>query len=197
MNNSIFTFKLNHNIKITIEIDQYPDDYPYCLYEDNFFLYYNNNKIKLLYDSIASFIEQFIIILQQAIHHEKQIPIKNCIDIGYAWNLYLNVRNHQQLNYAKKEYEALEDFNLWYSTYTTWIYNDTNNNIIIEITPTYPNTYDESQSYQDFLQWMQNYKPLLKTIIPKNTAEQWLMQAQQILDTIDENTQMLHEQGKL
>ncbi len=197
MNNSIFTFKLDDTIKITLETGEYPKDYPYCLYKDRFFLHQNHKKIQISYFLTASNIEKLIITLKKCLNNDKELFNNIEQNIGYAWNIYINAENDSQLEYANKKYEYLNDDYLWYSTYATWIYNDTKNNIILEVTPTYPHTYDESFSYQDFLTWMQNYKPLLKTKIPRNVAKQWLMQAQQILDTIDENSQMLHEQGKL
>ena len=197
MNNSNIVFTLNNDIQIIIEIDQYYDDYPYCFYEDNFYLYYNNKKTKLAYDSIASYIEELTVMLKKSLKNQKKLPNNLTLDIGYLWNLYVNAENDSQLSYANEEYAFLEKFNLWYSKYATWIYNDELGNITLEITPCYPHTYDENFSYQNFLQWMENYQPLLKTIIPKNIAQQWVMQGQQIIDIIDENTEMLHAQGKL
>ncbi|MBP6870317.1 hypothetical protein KBC04_05515 [Candidatus Babeliales bacterium] len=197
MNNSTFIFQLNKNSSISLEISQYPEDYPYCFYEDHFFLNHNYEKFQLSYFLIASNIEKLIIHLKKCLNNQKNLPENLSQDVGYLWNLYINADNDPQLEYANIDYEFLDNFDLWYSTFTTWIYNDQEGNIFLEITPSYPHTFSANFSYQDFLTWMQNYKPLFKTILPRKIAEQWLIQAQQILDTIDENTQTLHEQGKL
>lgn len=197
MNNSEFTFKINDNEKLIIQIDAYPKDVPYCFYDANFFLQNENEKIKLCSFSLPSYIDKFITNLSDILQNKKQLPSCFLEDIGYAWNLYVNSDNNSILLYANKKYNFLDDYYLWYSSCTTWIYNDDLGNIILEITPSYPDTYSSNFSYQDFLQWMKSYKPLFKTIIPRKTAEQWLKQATEILMTIDENSEQLHAQGKL
>ncbi|MGZ6254559.1 MAG: hypothetical protein ACXWL5_01045 [Candidatus Chromulinivorax sp.] len=197
MNNSNFTFKINNTEQIIIQIDEYPHDTPYCFYNANFFIIIKNKKIKLCSFSLQSYIDKFISILNENLLNKKQLPYHLPKDIGYLWNLYINADNNTQLSYADQEYTFLDNYYIWYSTFTTWIYNDKKGHIIFEITPSYPHTYSQNFSYQNFLTWMQNYKPLFKTIIPNHVAKQWIEQAQEILDTIDKNTQMLHEQGKL
>ena len=197
MNNSKILFKINECEDIIIQVDEYPEDVPYCFYDANFFLQNRNEKIKLCSFSLPSYVEALSIALNQALQNQRQLFYQHSQDIGYLWNLYVNADNEAQLSYAEKEYEFLDDYYIWYSTFTTWIYNDKKGNIVLEITPSYPHTYSSNFSYQDFLKWMQNYKPLFKTIIPREVAEQWLAQATQILMTIDENSEQLHAQGKL
>ncbi len=195
MNNSIFIFTLNKYIKITIEPDEYSVDTIDCFQEASFSIIQNNQKILLCHNFFSSYLEEFIIALKQSVQKNRQLDSYFFKNIGYYWNESMNGVDPE--NPFNENYALLKKYALWESHITTWIYNDEQGNIILEITPYYPYAFSDEYSYQDFLTWMQNYKPLLKTILPRHTAEQWLIQAQQILDTIDENTQMLHEQGKL
>lgn len=198
MNDSTFIFKIINNEQIEIKVHEYSDDIPYCFYDADFFIIKDNHKIFLLKNhSLPSHIEAIKIALYESLQNQRKLPHTFIENIGYLWNLYVNAENHQDLLYANLEYEFLDNYYIWYSTFTTWIYNDDLGDIILEITLSYPHTYSEKFSYKDFLEWMKNYKSLFKTIIPRKTAQQWLAQATQILTTIDENSEQLHAQGKL
>ena len=197
MNNSKFLFKINEYEKIIIQIDEYPEDVPYCFYDANFYLVNKNEKIKLCSFSLSSYIDKFITILNDALQNKKQLPGHFLEGIGYAWNLYVNADNNSKLSYANQKYKFLDDYYLWYSKFTTWIYNDNLGNIILEITPSYPHTYSSNFSYQDYLQWIEAYKPIYKQIVSREIAQKWLDQASHILMVIDENSEQLHAQGKL
>jgi hypothetical protein len=68
------------------------------------------------------------------------------------------------------------------------------------MTPVYPWHFyelDDAQQQKNYIpyeEWIKNYKPLLIRTIPKDVAEQWLNQAQEILKKIEENTPRLHTQ---
>jgi len=195
MNNSIFIFNLDKYIKIAIEPDEYDIDTIDCFQEASFSIIQNNQKTLLSHNFFSPYLEEFIIALKQALQKNRQLDSYLTQNIGYYWNESVNGVNPE--NPFNENYSLLKKYALWESHITTWIYNNEQGQIILEITPYYPHTFSDNFSYQDFLTWMQNYKPLYKTIIPRHVAEQWLAQAQQILDTIDENSQMLHDQGKL
>ena len=75
------------------------------------------------------------------------------------------------------------------------MYNNHEGNIIFEITPLYPDTYaygKKKRTYGYFLTWMQSYKPILKTVISTSIAAQWIEQAQEILDSIDQQSKKLY-----
>ena len=65
--------------------------------------------------------------------------------------------------------------------YNSWLYNDEQGNIIFEITPFYPwfyvtkKTNKEKVSYKE---WIENYKPTIKTIIPHKNLKKWIIQAE-------------------
>ena len=64
-----------------------------------------------------------------------------------------------------------------------WMYNDENGNIIFEITPSYPWSDPKQKSHPDkisFKQFMKDYKPVIKTMIPKENLKQWIKQAEML-----------------
>lgn len=197
MNNSLFIFKLNNNEQIMIQVDEYPDDVPYCFYDADFYLKHDKIKNKLCHYSLISYVDEFAEALQGSLDNQRRLSCDFTANIGYLWNQYVNADNDNELACVAKDCEFLEDYYIWYSTFTAWLYNDSQGNIILEITPSYPDTYSADFSYEDFLKWMEDYKPLLKVIVSREVAEQWLDQATQILAMIDENTQQFHAQGKL
>lgn len=70
-----------------------------------------------------------------------------------------------------------------------WIYNDDHNNIIFEVTPEYPRCIDQENEIEvkNYQNWMKSYQPLLISIISQETAQQWLKQAETILEEINKN----------
>ena len=75
---------------------------------------------------------------------------------------------------------------LWSHEVATWLYNDENGSIILEITPIFPGDfYDEDKT--SYNQWIQNYKPYLLRKLSKEVAQQWLDQADCLLKKIEEN----------
>ncbi|HLJ31366.1 MAG TPA: hypothetical protein VKU36_02930 [Candidatus Babeliales bacterium] len=74
--------------------------------------------------------------------------------------------------------------------HVTWIYNDQNGNIILEITPAYPYFYcdkKEEPNYVSYKKWIKNYQPYVIAEIPRSTALGWLKIAEHIIKTVDDN----------
>ncbi|HEV2917412.1 MAG TPA: hypothetical protein VGW78_06740 [Candidatus Babeliales bacterium] len=69
---------------------------------------------------------------------------------------------------------------------------DKDGNIIFEITPHYKYHFcepDETPSFISYEEWIKDYKPYLIRVVPRDIAHQWLNQAREILNAIDENTE--------
>jgi allantoicase len=47
-------------------------------------------------------------------------------------------------------------------------------------------------TYGHFLKWMRTYKTTYRAIIPEDVALVWIAQVQQILDTIEVNTERIY-----
>ncbi|MCL4415095.1 MAG: hypothetical protein M1365_00115 [Actinobacteria bacterium] len=107
--------------------------------------------------------------------------LKNSInnDPGLEWNQYY--KGLIKDSYVIEKYHFQSNTHKQIRPYfNSWLYNDENGNIIFEITPFYPwhnvtqKTHPEKISYK---QWIKNYKPVVKTIIPKENLKQWIKQA--------------------
>ena len=118
-------------------------------------------------------------------------------DIGTFANHFYNPKDHNNY-YSSKEYDKaskiVERHEILSHDYFAFLYNDRDGNIILQISPTYPLRYvrkNKKPPYNNFLHWLKKtYKPKLTRIIPKNIAQDWLMQSQQILTIINQN---IHE----
>jgi hypothetical protein len=102
-------------------------------------------------------------------------------DVGFEWNQY----------FADKRGPTEADKYFWTSNshkhirpyYSSWLYNDQDGNIIFEITPDYPWFYETKKTCPDkisYKEWIKNYKPTIKTIIPKENLQHWVEQAQEL-----------------
>ena len=73
---------------------------------------------------------------------------------------------------------------------SSWLYNDADGSIVLEITPSYPwhfKTPNRKEKFITYEQWLQQYKPLAKFIIPNNVASAWKDQIASVLESIEKN----------
>jgi len=197
MNKELLTFKLNDHATIIIRLN-HPNDIVDAGYQTRFFLKNYNHQYSIAYNFVRSNIADLQKLLNKALKNQLQLDEYFIHDIGYYWNFYLNKDN--KIDNVNENYSILRDYFIFDSLFPTFIYNDINGNIIIIITPLYPHVLScrkRKPSHRYFLKWMKNYKPIFKTIISRELAQQWIDQAQQILDEIDKNTEELYAQGKL
>ena len=79
-----------------------------------------------------------------------------------------------------KIYSIGRTYNTTNPTLVAWLYNDSQGNIIFEITPSYKWAYrpdePENPDFITYEQFMENYQVVLHRIIPKETAQAWLEQ---------------------
>ena len=179
--------------KFVISDTQYLKINPECIHDDeckfcaNIDLDYideaNKITIRFGYDhfpSFCSFISKFGRI-QQLINNEA-IFDDSSNDLGFEWNQF-----YQGLI---KDTDVLEKYHFESNShkqirpyFNSWLYNDKDGNVIFEITPFYPWHGESKKSNPDFItykQFMKNYKPILKTIIPKENLIQWIAQAKEL-----------------
>ena len=119
-------------------------------------------------------------------------------NIGYLYNRQGNDPTFIATQYTDQNndtYWVGINYELGCYNYVAWIYNDEESNIIFEITPAYPRRIDQGnpEELEHYQAWMQEYKSTYKTIISDQTAQQWLLQIQEILDAITQNMQALSD----
>lgn len=72
----------------------------------------------------------------------------------------------------------------------SWIYNNPNGSIILEVTPLYPYMFCEPEEEPDYIpyeEWIKTYEPYFITTLSRETAQQWLDQAERIIKIIEDN----------
>jgi hypothetical protein len=135
------------------------------------------------------------------------LPIHNSIQtsIGYIYNEYLqntyNKKGMYTSNLVYKLQDGIEswignEYKLWgYGSIVSWLYNDANGSIIFEVTPVYPggfgNPERKAKANVAYKEWLITYKPYYIGEISHATAQQWLKQAQAILNQIEKNIQLI------
>lgn len=108
--------------------------------------------------------------------------------VGEKWNLFTN----ELCTNASNNIPIKDPFSQYWLFSTsndlqTWIYT-INKRIIIEISPSYPWHYldpKDDEPFETFEQFMKNYKPIAIHEISKETAQEWLKQAQDYLDIVE------------
>lgn len=191
----IISFKLDLEEKISIHIDEEAFNSIGCCSISKVFFHQKNIKYKLFHDLTLFTLEKFSFFLEQALTSKLLLHESITQDIGYLWNQELQDKPGLTYQYKEgiKKWVGIDN-HLWSTRskdtlkLASWLYNDNNKNIIFEITPTYPwylceENYarNKFQSYIPYEEWIKNYKPLLIRIIPREIAQQWLNQAQEIL----------------
>jgi len=190
--NKNFIFYLNDTECISITLHK-PHDIIHCCYEIPLFFMKNKEKILLSKDSIRELIEIFNGLLKKALLINLKLPASISTNIGYLFNKEINEEHENENIWVGWKYK------IWSYLTATWIYNDELGNIILEITPVYPKTFrdpEEDLDMQDYQNWMKSYNPILIRTIPRNIAETWLKQTEDILEEIKANVKMLQGKNK-
>ena len=196
IDNKLFVFKLHENEKFIIILE---DDVQLidCYFSGSIILNYNNQSYQI---DGASTINIFLLTLQKLLKKSLRgdLLLHHSInfDIGYQSNQTINDSSFTAFKYTDQNNDTYwigQKYELSSYNYTAWIYNDDQNNIIFEVTPEYPRCIDQENEIEveDYQNWMKSYKPLLITIISQETAEQWLKQAETILEKINKNMEKI------
>ena len=195
MNKNTISFILNQETKIIITLkDPIQQLNPY--YEEYILLSQNNKTIQIADGQIYHNMHQLEEYLKKALANDLQLHTSITQDIGCLSNEYFN----DETNFVTKDFNGTNlwigfEYHMWEFSRqdigtTTWMYNDKNKNIILEITPGYPYFFcepKEEPNYIPYDEWKKTYKPYLKTILPKETAQEWLKQAEFIIKIIEDN----------
>ncbi|MBP7854624.1 hypothetical protein KAZ82_01665 [Candidatus Babeliales bacterium] len=119
--------------------------------------------------------------IQKLINGELRIDGSITDDLGFENNQYFKgiTKKSVVFNY----YFSSNDHKEERPYYNGWLYNDTDGNVIFEITPFYPFFYETRKTHPDFItykQFIKNYKPTLKIIIRKENLTKWIIQAKKL-----------------
>lgn len=208
-------FRLNENENITLLFQDSLEMQHTCSPSKIIFMDQKSDKILLSNDSIYENIYILSSLLTKALHNNLVLhtslnaPNDVRTDIGYLWHEDIQNTQNPCLVYKKSEerdYWVGESYKLWSGNFLTWIYNDEKGNIILEMTPYFPKgfvyidpneslTSEEIAHLKLYDEWAKQYTPFLFRTISKETAQEWLYQADKILKHIEKNTQRMLEDG--
>jgi hypothetical protein len=172
----------------------------------------SNNK-KTIIGQIRSFdlTEQLIDLLSDALDKKNYFNEKLHLDVGLLWNM-LEIPEQAKpvlLQYAAQQGLRGEMLGHDYPPYlvcsahhrtkkhkTTFMYSNEKSEIVLLVSPHFQwqdnpldsDYWDTSEpELLKYLNFLKNYKPIFKKIIPREVAQQWLSQAKYLDDLFKEN----------
>jgi hypothetical protein len=187
-----FVFKVNNELKIIMVVEE-PLNEIDCCAEAPIYLIQDDKRIILSKDSVRENMQVLSNVLRLALNSALLLHESIKEDIGYLLNE--EFQDKPGLTYKKlenRDHWVGFIHLLWSCDTATWIYNDKDGRIIIEFTPVYGGHFKDDYPI-NYDQWLKNYKPYLITKISKETAKEWLIQAETILDLIENNIKKLIE----
>ena len=206
MNTKEISFVINKNKKIVLR-SQDPFDEISCCYDGCIFLAQQEHTILLSNDDILDNMRVFAALLGKALNNSLSLHSSLSKDIGYVYNQYSHFLwsdNSSEIDHFFYEYENKKNdwigmrYHLWAAqNNVTWLYNNENGEIILEITPFYPYLHtnpSEEPQYIFFEEWVKTYQPYFKIIVSKNIAQLWLEQANQVIQQIYANIERLKKE---
>lgn len=143
--------------------------------------------------------------LKKALHNQLQLHESITQSLGFLWN-----ENCQQKLGIYKIQLSGEDYASWiglrYSLWftpgkskpnlATWIYNEKNGAIVLEITENYFWNYLAKKDSADFMSYDEFLKEnhfFLKRVIPRETISKWIVQTEQLYQLFLKNTDNLEK----
>ncbi|QVK19265.1 hypothetical protein KHQ81_06075 [Mycoplasmatota bacterium] len=175
-----------------IEIERFSCNKDLNRYEEVRIFFRNMEREYILYanDFLCEAIETFQRLLSKAINRKLELD-SSIIEKGIGFISNENFQNKPGLKMVKEKegyYWIGDKYLIWDSmNYQTWIYN-LNNDIVIEITPTYQwhfeDFIDGKNEYISYEEFKENYKTCVVRKISKNMVKNWLDKCNNILDKL-------------
>jgi len=183
-------------IKIVPENNLKFEDIDYCC--GNLFAYFVNNQIlRIGQETPGEFFEPFIENLKKTIHGKLLLHDSLVKNLGFMINEYYHAEYPRDKNTfvevvgsnGKTRFWVGLNYQVW-TTFadadlhvSTWLYNNTNGDIVLEVTPDYKWHFSvlegkpEDPNFVTYEEFMKDYNPLLRRVIPREIATEWLDQA--------------------
>lgn len=196
------TLPINRETKIIIPLSD-PVEYLGATYEEDILLFHYDHEVILSDLTIYHDMIDLVDLLKKALNQELLLHSSIISDIGYLYNNY----HYDDTNFATHTFHTGVIswvgylYHLWESTlhFDSWIYNKSDGSIIFEVTPFYPYMYcepEEEPNYIPYEEWIKTYKPYFITTLSRETAEQWLEQAERIIKIVSDNEKRWRDMPK-
>jgi hypothetical protein len=183
-------FELNEKEKIVIYSPEPLETLHFCSRALIIFLY-ETQYVILNTDSLHEALETFCRLLLQAQAGQLLIDSSLQEDLGYLYNKSLDPARDTR-------YLMLMNYFLWSPIGNTepkmgtWLYNKSDDSIILEIIPLYRWDFENAENEDDFISlnsFLKEYKPYFIRTIEPQVAQQWYTIARQIVVQIEKNIQ--------
>lgn len=207
MKNETIIFSLNESEGLELILKQ-PLATLDCCGKTQILFFQGNNRILIGNDTLLYLLNSIIGILEEALADNLYLHESINHNIGYLYNRYCDALWNEKPEIKQFVYQYQgnskmwvgNEYHLWSATGVgSWIFNNNNGDIIFELAPLYPYKYHDPEKTNTILfeSWIQDYEPYLIRTIPIPVAEQWLEQAQKILNIIIENIKRFeHEEER-
>lgn len=169
----------------------------HCCYRGRIFFVQESESFTIFNDHIRHGMQRLRILLTAALQNELLLDPSINNNLGYLYAQYSF--NCFDKNKAEQLGLIFDDQNNWvgrkyllwaYNQVALWMYNDDKGSIILEFTPWYTGErYNEEyvSDYTEYEVFLAGYNPLFKRQLSPELAQQWLNQANNILQQIDDN----------
>ena len=154
---------------------------------------YQNQKICIAERIAADFFESFINSVHKSLNCALTLDKSINQNLGFMYNEYcqekkgfvmVSTDDHSSMYWIGLNYNIWSTYNTTKPMLTIWLYNDQNNNIIFEITPLYRWSFKpdepENPDFITYEEFMKDYQPVIRRVVPRDVAIDWLDQAMQV-----------------
>jgi len=145
-------------------------------------------------DSVIIDLQMLSRILVEIFKHPNRMKVAADEDIGIVWQEILLGRREKEPVVISEGIETWQGLNflLWRNKdiNASWLYLDQNNNITFKVTPLYQGIFDESEQNEIpcfFDEFLKSYHPIAELILSYEQAQQWLKQANEVVEIIQQN----------
>lgn len=197
--NKVLTLQINQNddVYFVTVADLQDIEVFYTIFKA--YLNTDNKLIKIHRFSTGRDFYDFICSLEEALNNERKISkeLGKNVNLGLLWN-----EHTQKIILAEEAGKPLKSWD-WsgddllflgnkadeFSSCITFLYNDEQGNIVLEVSSTYPWFFGEDPPedlYVSYDDWLPEYKILYKTIISKDTVQKWIKEMIAFRDMLEE-----------
>jgi len=128
--------------------------------------------------------------LKEALKNQLFLHSSITQDIGYLYNQKLQFKSDLIYEkYGDNDFWVGMKSLLWNHDLATWLYNDSNGDIVLHITPVYLGNWigegdDEEADERAYAEWIVHYKPFWTLTLSPATAHAWLDFAEGIFNRL-------------
>ena len=183
----------------------------YSCYELNFFIKKREKKTLIGIGSAGVFVDKFIKVLSLALKNKLKLNRSIIKSLGYYWNeIFANREGKVNLIHEKNDEGVVDWVGLKHYLFDTsaddscvssWLYNDKDGNIILEITelfkwPIKEKYSEKNKEFSNYINFLNNYKPTAKVCITPGYAKQLLQNLHILYEVFDLNEQKIFKRIK-